>query len=249
VSTVFRAPSLGQSVVSSTATNFLNLGQGLVPGESLTLPVDSPAARGLGAVPLEPEHSTNASAGVVVTPLPAAPAVVPQMIATPMVPPSAVPVAEAAATDDVKELTELLGLSKGDDVETALFNPAEPFNVPLPPVAVVAPAAGVKRPTTNKKWIAAAAAVVILGTAGVASYKFLGREAAPAMATLSVQSNPIGVPVFVDGIERGSTPARITLAPGSHILELRRGVPRVIPVTAPASASPRRWVRARPPSA
>ena len=64
----------------------------------------------------------------------------------------------------------------------------------------------------------------------------LGREAAPAMATLSVQSNPAGVPVFVDGIERGATPARITLAPGSHILELRRGVPRVIPVTLTAGA-------------
>jgi iron complex outermembrane receptor protein len=69
-STGFRAPSLGQSFFSSTATNFLNLGQGLVPVESLTLPVDSAAAKVLGAVPLEPEHSTNASAGVVVTPLP-----------------------------------------------------------------------------------------------------------------------------------------------------------------------------------
>ena len=70
VSTGFRAPSLGQSFFSSTATNFLDLGQGLVPVESLTLPVDSPAAKALGAVPLEPEHSLNASAGVVVTPLP-----------------------------------------------------------------------------------------------------------------------------------------------------------------------------------
>jgi hypothetical protein len=42
--------------------------------------------------------------------------------------------------------------------------------------------------------------------------------------------------VFVDGIERGTTPARITLAPGSHILELRRGVPRVIPLTLTAGA-------------
>ena len=40
VSTGFRAPSLGQSFFSSTATNFLNLGQGLVPVESLTLPVE-----------------------------------------------------------------------------------------------------------------------------------------------------------------------------------------------------------------
>ena len=46
VSTGFRAPSLGQSFFSSTATNFLNLGQGLVPVESLTLPVGSAAGAG-----------------------------------------------------------------------------------------------------------------------------------------------------------------------------------------------------------
>ena len=46
------------------------------------------------------------------------------------------------------------------------------------------------------------------------------------MGTLVVQSNPTGVPVFVDGVERGRTPARVTLAPGAHILELRgSGVP------------------------
>jgi len=52
-----------------------------------------------------------------------------------------------------------------------------------------------------------------------------------------VQSNPTGVQVFVDGVERGRTPARITLAPGAHILELRgSGVPRVIPLNVNAGA-------------
>ena len=68
ISTGFRAPSLGQSFFSSTATNFLNLGQGLVPVESLTLPVASAAARALGASALKPETSRNAGAGVVITP-------------------------------------------------------------------------------------------------------------------------------------------------------------------------------------
>ena len=63
LSTGFRAPSLGQSFFSSTATNFVNLGQGLVPVESLTLPVASPAAQVLGAQPLKPENSTHSSAG------------------------------------------------------------------------------------------------------------------------------------------------------------------------------------------
>ena len=68
LSTGFRAPSLGQSFFSSTATNFLNLGQGLVPVESLTLPVSSAAAQTLGAQPLEPERSMHTSAGVVIAP-------------------------------------------------------------------------------------------------------------------------------------------------------------------------------------
>ena len=69
VSTGFRAPSLGQSFFSSTATNFVNLGQGLVPVESLTLPVGSAPAQVLGAAPLKPESSLNTSAGVVITPV------------------------------------------------------------------------------------------------------------------------------------------------------------------------------------
>jgi iron complex outermembrane receptor protein len=69
-STGFRAPSLGQSFFSSTATNFLNVtGQGLVPVESLTLPVASAPALALGAVPLKPETSRHLSGGFVLTPV------------------------------------------------------------------------------------------------------------------------------------------------------------------------------------
>jgi iron complex outermembrane receptor protein len=68
-STGFRAPSLAQSYFSSTATNFLNVpGQGLVPFESLTMPVASAPARALGATDLEPEDSTHWSAGIVLSP-------------------------------------------------------------------------------------------------------------------------------------------------------------------------------------
>lgn len=51
------------------------------------------------------------------------------------------------------------------------------------------------------------------------------------MGVLVVESRPAGVEVFVDGLARGVTPARLSLAAGAHILELRgRGVPRVIPL-------------------
>jgi iron complex outermembrane recepter protein len=69
VSTGFRAPSLGQSFFSSTATNFLDLGNGLVPVESLTLPVGSAAAEVLGAQPLSPENSLHTSVGVAIAPV------------------------------------------------------------------------------------------------------------------------------------------------------------------------------------
>jgi hypothetical protein len=143
---------------------------------------------------------------------------------------------DAAATDEtgVKELAELLGLPEATAVEPGLFNPAEPFSAHPQPAVLSAPAKA-RRP--RGKWLAAAAAsLVVVASAGIAGYRVLAGEAAPAMATLSVQSNPEGVPVFVDGVERGVTPARITLAPGPHILELRRGVPRVIPVTLTAGA-------------
>lgn len=191
------------------------------------------------AAPVALETFLSRYISAVLAPPPVAPAVQPPtaIIAAPaktpaVLQPEPLPIHENLLGEDVKELTELLGISETENVEAALFNPAEPFNVPVP-LPEGAPVAGKQ---SMKKWIAAAAAVVILGTAGFASYKLVGGEPPPALATLSVQSNPAGVPVFVDGIERGVTPARLTLAPGSHILELRRGVPRVIPVTLTAGA-------------
>lgn len=66
----FRAPSLSQKYFSATSTNFLNLGQGLVPVEVRTLPVASGAAKALGAKDLTPETSVNRSLGLVLTPIP-----------------------------------------------------------------------------------------------------------------------------------------------------------------------------------
>lgn len=60
VSTGFRAPSLAQRYYSAISTNFI----GGVPFEVGTFPVDSRAARALGATDLEAETSLNLSAGV-----------------------------------------------------------------------------------------------------------------------------------------------------------------------------------------
>lgn len=60
VGTGFRAPSLNQMFFSSTATNFISG----VPKDILTLPVESQAAKSLGAKSLEPEKSVNYSVGI-----------------------------------------------------------------------------------------------------------------------------------------------------------------------------------------
>jgi hypothetical protein len=53
----------------------------------------------------------------------------------------------------------------------------------------------------------------------------------PETGTLIVESTPSGIPVYVDGLEAGSTPSSLAVKPGAHLVELRgRGAPRVIPV-------------------
>jgi hypothetical protein len=93
------------------------------------------------------------------------------------------------------------------------------------------------RKRSRGRLIAAIAAAVVLTGSLMVGAKFYtgGAAAAPELGTLIVQSSPAGVEVVVDGVTRGMTPARVSLAAGSHILELRgRGVPRVIPLQVPA---------------
>lgn len=150
------------------------------------------------------------------------------------------PVAPARHAPEPLDLNELLDVRELPGVKPPiaaparpLFNPDRPFSAPAESLAV--PAAPPDRPWMK---IAAAIAVLVLIGGGAVAYKVFGRgPAAPAMGTLAVQSNPAGVAVFVDGVERGRTPARVMLAPGAHILELRgSGVPRVIPLNVSAGA-------------
>jgi serine/threonine protein kinase len=90
----------------------------------------------------------------------------------------------------------------------------------------------------SKRMIAVAAGAVVLAAGGFFAWRSLRTSTPPLqMGSLSVQTNPAGAAVFVDGIEHGNTPARVSLKAGAHILELRgRGVPRSIPVTITAGA-------------
>jgi hypothetical protein len=141
----------------------------------------------------------------------------------------------AAAVPELSALVDLSDLTVDRDPESAkpLFNPAEPFTVP-PPAVAAAPTP----PRKPARWIASVAVLVLLAGAGAGAYVWYGKTRnVPASGTLIVQSSPAGVQVFVDGVARGTTPARLSVPPGAHILELRgRGVPRVIPLTVSAGA-------------
>jgi hypothetical protein len=166
---------------------------------------------------------------------------------------------------DITELiaaTDLKARHEGDQPKP-LFDPDAPFSLPAsdtlaggqhspftappPPAPAGSATTATKtskafaRPTLkiSRTAILAVAAIVILATAGFVAPRFLSRAGAgsASMGTLVVQSNPAGVQVFVDGVDRGLTPARLSVPAGAHILELRgRGVPRVIPLNVGAGA-------------
>jgi hypothetical protein len=84
--------------------------------------------------------------------------------------------------------------------------------------------------------------ILLSGAIGAGVYYgkpyFAGAPAPAQTGLLVVDSAPKGVPVIVDGVEKGITPLRLSLAPGPHIVELRgSGTPRVLPVTMTAGAT------------
>jgi hypothetical protein len=92
---------------------------------------------------------------------------------------------------------------------------------------------------------AVALAVVLAGGALVGARRFLvdEHEPAPTAGTLTLTTNPAGADAMVDGVHRGMTPVTLSLAAGSHKVELRgEGEPRVIPITMTAGAQMSQYV-------
>ena len=89
------------------------------------------------------------------------------------------------------------------------------------------------KPFIRGRWIAAAIVLVALTSGGTLA---VGRIMSPATApeslgTLSVQTNPAGATVVIDGQQRGMTPLNLQLKPGRHVVELvTDGDVRSIPV-------------------
>lgn len=87
----------------------------------------------------------------------------------------------------------------------------------------------------SRRWLIAGAVGLIALTTGVtlAGLRYLLPLATPTTGTLVVGTNPGGIAVFVDGLQRGPTPITVSLPPGDHVLELvtesgRRRIPVAI---------------------
>ena len=127
----------------------------------------------------------------------------------------------------------------------ASYPPPRPAAHIAPPVVHTPPAADALDP--RKRWQLAAAAVALIAVAGagIAAARRYTATPAPAVAdgTLTVNTNPPGAHVFVDGVERGATPLSVTLKPGTHALELRGdGTPRLMPITVAAGAEVSQYI-------
>lgn len=159
-----------------------------------------------------------------------APPVQTALVRPPVVQPPA-PAPAAAAAPQPRDITELLKDFKLDSPLAAAQEPEMPI--------AAAPSVRQSSGSRGRLVAIAAAALIVIGGGGFVAMQQFRKPAAaqPANGMLSVQTTPPGVAVFVDGVAHGNTPARVSLRPGSHILELRgRGVPRVIPVTISAGA-------------
>jgi serine/threonine protein kinase len=130
--------------------------------------------------------------------------------------------------------------------EPRKYTPPEPRYVPEPPPFVAD--APKRRGVGGKRRLIAAviACVAIIGAAGVYASRWFftgSSESEVQLGTVLVESNPAGVQVFVDGEARGLTPAKVSLKPGAHLIELRgRGTPRVRSVMVEAGATVSHYV-------
>ena len=88
----------------------------------------------------------------------------------------------------------------------------------------------------RRRWSGMAMASVVLAvlaaSAGMVRFPRSTIVRASEMGILRVESNPTGLPVLVDGLEQGRTPARLSVSAGTHVLEVRgRNAPRVMPIS------------------
>jgi hypothetical protein len=180
-----------------------------------------------------PMHPAPAAAAPAPVPAPPAQPAASLLASTPAHAPAS-PAASIAASRPVTELVDLSDLAVGAPEAAGMAAARGLFGAESAAAESETRAGGSRR----RMLVAVIVLLAALGGGAFAAYTFYGGgRGAQADGTLVVRSNPAGVQVFIDGVERGVTPARLSLAPGAHILELRgKGVPRVIPLTVTSGA-------------
>ena len=252
----------GDAIAAPDAYPSFDLGQAVFAPPVSAAPPVVPAMPAVTAVPPATPAASKPAAFAAppppASPAPAMPSYVPTAApmpaaaADPFVPARREPLfdphragatAPAGAEPKARDITELIPAAdpkpKFDIPEAPkpLFDPDEPFTMPAVEPAYQSKKRRFRLPLKlSRRPLIAAAAVILLAGGGAYAMRYgTPGASAPSSGTLVVQSNPAGVQVFVDGVDRGQTPARLSIAPGAHILELRgRGVPRVIPFTVAA---------------
>jgi PEGA domain len=98
--------------------------------------------------------------------------------------------------------------------------------------------AGARNPG-RLKWILAGVALLAVTTAGLyaARQRLTPAPAAVVMGKMTVNTDPPGAEVQIDGATRGRSPISLSLSPGAHTLVVRaNGESRTIPITIAAGA-------------
>lgn len=104
--------------------------------------------------------------------------------------------------------------------------PATPRTEPATPRTENAPARPVKsRRIGGRGVVVALLALAVIAQGGYIAFGMLrgSNAVAPETGSLSVTSEPSGAPVAIDGTARGTTPLEVTLAPGTHNVEVGTG--------------------------
>jgi hypothetical protein len=178
------------------------------------------------AVPPDPEAKP--------APAPVAAAVPPEPVAAPVAKTPAVKAPQAVAPTPVPTPAAAPTPTPVSHTAVAVAEPA------IPSKPMVKPDRAEFR--VQRQWVAAAAIVIALVSAGVISVRRYGdvmpAAVAEATGTLVVDSNPNGVRVLIDGQTRGVTPLTVQLSPGAHeVILAGEGDPRTINVNMTAGAT------------
>jgi hypothetical protein len=219
------APAVTPSTTgAATSSSFVAPAAAVTPAP---LPIVTPKSS-----PAEPPIAAPVSAPPLAAKETPAPAARPESVTVPVPAPkaaeTAAPVLPAASTAAPRDITELL-----KDFDLPPLPGADPFDDEDTSSQTKAVTSAPRLRFGNwRRTAIVGLGVAALGVAVVLGMRAYNKPVATPLGTLAVNTNPAGIPVFVDGVARGNTPARVSLSAGSHILELRgRGVPRVIPVS------------------